>query len=267
MNSPAHGTNKTIYNSKEINPTINDLEKNSSSTDTNSPKSLIESPKEISFTNSPNPNSIEITPSKIIPDTREQYEYLLENNKRPTISKMDGKIHLIMGPMFSGKSTELLGQIRRYNIKKKKTIVIGFNMDNRYSTEEKVVTHDKIEYPCIKCIKLTDVIDKLYRFDVIGIDEGQFYPDLVEASEELSNMGKVVIIAALSGNFKREPFDVISKIISKCEIIQNVTAICFYCNSDANYTLRTTADEEELLIGGLDMYRPACRKCFLIRKH
>lgn len=177
--------------------------------------------------------------------------------------KNGGKIHLIIGPMFSGKSTELLRLVRRYNFKRKTTAVVAFELDSRYSNTEKVVTHDMYEYPAIKTGKISDIKERLMNYDVIGIDEGQFYPDLCEEVEELANMGKIVIISALSGNFKREPFEVIAKIIPKCETIQNVTAICFNCNDEANFTLRITKDQEEVVIGGDDMYKPSCRSCFM----
>ena len=172
-----------------------------------------------------------------------------------------GKLHLIIGPMFSGKSTELLRLIRRNNFKRKTTVVVAYELDNRYSSSEYVVTHDKHEYPAIKTGNLFDVIDKLMQYDVIGIDEGQFYPDIVEVCENLVDNGKIVIVSALNGNFKREPFEVISKLISKAETIQNITAICFNCNEEANYSLRISKDEREVVIGGDDMYKPSCRSC------
>jgi len=175
-----------------------------------------------------------------------------------------GSIHLIIGPMFAGKSTELLRQIRRYFHKKKSTVVVAYELDDRYTNLERITTHDRIEYPAIKTGKLEDVKEKLLGYDVIGIDEGQFYPDLNEVCEFLANNGKTVIVSALNGNFKREPFEVISRLISKCETIQNITSVCYNCGDDnANFTLRLTNDQREVVIGGDDMYKPACRTCFL----
>ena len=173
-----------------------------------------------------------------------------------------GKISIIIGPMFSGKSTELIRNIKRYSIKKKSTIVVAYEFDNRYSNDKKVVTHDKYEYPAIKSSNLSDILNTLLSYEVIGIDEGQFYPDLVNVCEELANKGKIVIISALSGNFKREPFEVISKILPKCESILNISAICFNCNEDAHYTLRISEDKDEIVIGGEEKYKPSCRECY-----
>ena len=173
-----------------------------------------------------------------------------------------GKISIIIGPMFSGKSTELIRNIKRYSIKKKSTIVVAYEFDNRYSNDKKVVTHDKYEYPAIKSSILTDILDTIINYEVIGIDEGQFYPDLVQVCEYLANIGKIIIISALSGNYKREPFDVISKILPKCESITNISAICFNCNEDAHYTIRISEEKDEVVIGGEDKYKPSCRNCY-----
>ncbi len=209
------------------------------------------------------------------PQSNESYKDSLSNsNESKNLSNLQtnlskqcsdfltyGKLHLIIGPMFSGKSTELLRLIRRNNYKKKTTVVVAYMFDDRYSASEVVVTHDKHEYPAIKTWNLLSIKDKLMQYDVIGIDEGQFYPDIVDVCEELVNCGKIVIVSALNGNFKREPFEVISKLLSKAETIQNITAICFNCNEDANYTLRLSSDEREVIIGGEDMYKPSCRSC------
>lgn len=176
----------------------------------------------------------------------------------------NGSIELIMGPMFSGKSTELLRKIRRYNYQKRSTVVVSYIFDTRYSkSEELVSTHDCHNYPAIKTGSLKPIKDKLMKYDVIGVDEGQFYPDLVEVVEELANIGKTVIISCLSGNFKREPFEAVTKLIPKCEKMQLLTAICSTCGSEATYTFRTIRNEDEVLIGGEESYKPVCRLCYM----
>lgn len=185
----------------------------------------------------------------------------IKSNSSIGKEKIYGKIHLILGPMFSGKSTELLRLVRRFYYKRKTTICVSYARDNRYSENDVVVTHDLTQYPAVKAKDIASIRDKIDQYDVIGIDEGQFYPDLVEQCEELCNMGKIVIIAALSGNFKRESFDTIARIIPKSDIIQNVNAICFDCNEEANFTLRLTNETSEVLIGGEESYKSACRAC------
>ena len=176
-------------------------------------------------------------------------------------SKNKGRIELILGPMFSGKSTRLIEVIRKYTYKAKKTIMIKFFGDKRYSEKSEVVTHDLIKYDSIDCKNLTDSFEVIKNYDVIGIDEGQFFPDLVEVSEKLAMLNKIVIISALNGDFRMEPFPVISRIISKADKIKLLKAYCFNCHKDAKFSLRIVQSNETVLIGAGEAYKPACRKC------
>ena len=172
-----------------------------------------------------------------------------------------GKIELILGPMFSGKSTRLIERIRKYVYKNKKTIMIKFIGDQRYSKKSEVVTHDLIKYDSIDCRNLTDSFDQLKDYDIIGVDEGQFFPDLVEVSEKLAQLNKTVIIAALNGDFRMEPFPVIARIIPKADKIKLLKAYCFNCHKDAKFSLRIVQSNETVLIGAGEAYKPACREC------
>lgn len=176
-----------------------------------------------------------------------------------------GKIHLILGPMFSGKSTELLRHIRRYNCKKLQTTVVAYAKDDRYITDNNkniLVTHDQNKHPALKAIKISEVKEEIMKYDVIGIDEGQFYEDLVEQCEELANKGKIIIIAALSSTYERKPWDQVAKLIPKCDSIQYITAICYNCSKDASFTARKSKETTEVIIGGSDIYIPCCRNCY-----
>ena len=173
----------------------------------------------------------------------------------------EGRIELILGPMFSGKSTRLIEIIRKYTYKAKKTILIKYYADKRYSDKSEVVTHDQIKYDSIDCKNLNDSYEMLKAYDVIGIDEGQFFPDLVEICEKLALLKKIVIIAALNGDFRMEPFPVISNIISKADKIKLLKAYCFNCHKDAKFSLRIVQSNETVLIGAGEAYKPACREC------
>ena len=109
---------------------------------------------------------------------------------------------------------------------------------------------------------LGEIYDVIKNYDVIGIDEGQFYSDVVNISEKLAYNGKIVIIAALSGNFKMEPFETVSKLISKADKIKLMKAYCFYCQKTAGFSLRTVCSDQEILIGAGEAYRPVCKKCY-----
>ena len=175
----------------------------------------------------------------------------------------EGKIELIIGPMFSGKSTRLIETIRKYVHKAKKTIMIKFIADKRYSEKSEVVTHDLIKYDSIDCKNLRDSIDIIKQYDVIGIDEGQFFPDLVEVCEELALLKKTIIIAALNGDFRMEPFPVVANLIPKADKIKLLNAYCFKCHKDAKFTLRIVQSNETVLIGAGEAYKPACRECHI----
>jgi len=102
----------------------------------------------------------------------------------------------------------------------------------------------------------------LDEFEVIAIDEAQFFSDIVEKSELFCNSGKIVIIAALDGTFERKPFGRILELIPLAEQVQKLSAVCFSCGKDACYTKRLSDCKEIELIGGEEMYKPVCRGCF-----
>jgi thymidine kinase len=188
---------------------------------------------------------------------------LIFNIQKMSQEADEGRIELIVGPMFSGKSTRLIGVIRKFTYKAKKTIMVKYFADKRFTEKSEIVTHDLLKYDSIECKNLREHFDKLKNYDIIGIDEGQFFPDLVEVCEELALMKKTVIIAALNGDFRMEPFPVIAKIIPKADKIKLLKAYCFNCHKDARFTLRIVQSNETVLIGAGEAYKPACRECHI----
>ena len=179
-----------------------------------------------------------------------------------SVDQEEGRIELIIGPMFSGKSTLLIEVIRKYIYKDKKTIMIKFQGDKKYSDKSEVVTHDLIKYDSIECNNLYDSFEKLKNYDIIGIDEGQFFPDLVEICEKLALLKKIVIVAALNGDFRMEPFPVVSKLISKANKVKLLKAYCFNCHKDAKFSSRIVNNNETVLFGAGETYKPVCRECY-----
>ncbi|KAH7816148.1 Thymidine kinase [Monocercomonoides exilis] len=172
-----------------------------------------------------------------------------------------GSIELIIGPMFSGKTTELIRRIRRHSLAKRNCIVIKYSKDRRYS-EDKLCTHDHFTYEAISCIKLKDIEDLVKDAEIIGIDEGQFYPDLVEFCEMQANSGKIVIVAALDGTFQRKRFNDVVDLIPLCESVEKLNAVCTVCGRAAAFTKRLVDDDSIELVGGAEVYTALCRKCF-----
>ena len=181
----------------------------------------------------------------------------------PPAVNQTGRIELIIGPMFAGKSTELLRRTRRYARTKKKVLVIKYKADTRYS-EDSVSTHDRIEHRAESCSELKEVDHLLDNVDVVAIDEGQFFPDLLSFADRVANSGRVVIIACLDADFLRAPFGDVCSLVARAELITKLTAVCNRCTADAAFTLRTTNATQQELIGGAEMYEPVCRSCHLL---
>ncbi|KAI6231384.1 Thymidine kinase, cytosolic [Aphelenchoides besseyi] len=177
-----------------------------------------------------------------------------ENNSR-------GSINLIVGPMFSGKTTELLRQCRRHTLAKRRVVIVKYKKDTRYD-DVMICTHDSLKMDGLRAIRLDDVWDKLMDSDVIGIDEGQFFEDVVEGAELLANRGKTVIVAALDGDYQRNQFESIAKLVPLAEKVEKITAVCQFCGHSASFTLRTIASDVREVIGGAEMYQAVCRRCY-----
>lgn len=172
-----------------------------------------------------------------------------------------GRIELIVGPMFAGKTTEMLRRVDRAELARKRVVVMKYSADNRYS-KNNVSTHDLQMRVAIPCSLLLPHIEECQNFDVIGIDEGQFFPDVVEFSETLANCGKTVIVAGLDGDFRRQPFGRVLDLISRSESLTKLTAICTETGGDACYTQRTIDSQDLEIIGGAEIYRAASRTSY-----
>ena len=172
-------------------------------------------------------------------------------------------ITLIIGPMFSGKTTLLLGYERRFRIAKQQVLLVKYSEDNRYSTNS-IVSHDGVSSTnqTFNTTKLSDISsDVLASVDTILIDEGQFFEDLHPFCE-LHGDSKQIIISGLSGDYKRQPFQPIADLIPLADTIQHCKGICASCGADAPYSKRLSAESSQKVIGGIDKYQPCCRKCF-----
>ncbi len=159
--------------------------------------------------------------------------------------------------MFSGKSTELIRRLKRYEIARYSCLIVKYAKDVRYD-HESIATHDQQTLKAMSTDKLKDLKVKLEDYDVIGIDEGQFFPDVVEFSEEMANKGKTVVIAALDGTFQRKAFTSILQLVPLAEHVMKLNAVCMNCFGEASFTKRISADKEvfiyKLLMSELPVY-------------
>ncbi|KAK0144046.1 Thymidine kinase, cytosolic [Merluccius polli] len=166
-----------------------------------------------------------------------------------------------MGMQSNSSSTELMRRVRRFQIAQYKCLVIKYAKDTRYS-ETGMATHDRSTMAAIPATRLADVYNLTLDVCVIGIDEGQFFPDTVEFCELMANLGKTVIVAALDGTFQRKPFGNILNLVPLAESVVKLNAVCMQCYKEAAYTKRLGAEQKVEVIGGADMYQSACRKCY-----
>ena len=180
-----------------------------------------------------------------------------------------GKLELILGNMFSGKSTEL---IRRINITKsinKRILIINYSEDNRYSTNS-IATHDKIKVDCLK-FKYLHTFDEniLEDYDSIFIDEAQFFIDLYPfVLNAVDNHHKHVVVSGLDGDINRNVFGEILKLIPICDNVIKLHAYCNKCNDGTLAPFTKKIDESSsviiLDIGGSDKYMPVCRHHYFL---
>lgn len=178
-----------------------------------------------------------------------------------------GKLTLVCGPMYAGKTSHL---IAKYEIHKAHAIVINFCDDNRYS-ETMLSTHDKLMIPCIKVRNLIDIentLEILLFKDVIKtifIDEGQFYSDLVpQVLKFLELWHKDVFVYGLDSDFRRNKFGSLLDLMPHADHVEKLRANCSKCFSknSAMYSYRLSSEENVVVIGNSN-YISLCRKCYI----
>ena len=176
-----------------------------------------------------------------------------------------GRLELIIGNMFSGKSTELIRRINREKSIKKKILVINFAGDNRYATNA-VATHDQAKVNCLKVTKLEELNQEFIKnYDSFFIDEGQFFKDLYDFTLKLVDVYKKhVVISGLDGDFNRNVFGDIIRLIPICDSVHKLTAYCNKCNDGtiAPFTKKISGGNTLIDIGGSSKYIPVCRYHF-----
>ena len=178
------------------------------------------------------------------------------------------KIELNIGPMYSGKSTELTRIVSTFDHTDKKTMLINHSLDSR--EEESVLsTHSNViknKY-ALKCDSLMKLIytNEFKNADVIGIDECQFFSDLLDFVKYVDKLdSKILIMSGLDGNFNREPFGQVLQCIPYCDSIKKLKAMCMNCNDGtlASFSKRIINNNSEIIIGNEESYIAVCRKCF-----
>jgi thymidine kinase len=174
-----------------------------------------------------------------------------------------GWIEVICGPMFSGKSEELIRRLRRAVIARKRVQVFKPVIDNRFS-EEHIVSHNDTRMRSEAVADATEILKKLdWRTQVVGIDESNFFGnDLVNVASQLADSGKQVLIAGLDTDYMGRPFHPMPELLTLAESITKTLAICMRCGNPAKHTQRLVESEELIVVGAGNMYEARCRRCF-----
>ncbi|MBZ5526606.1 MAG: thymidine kinase [Acidobacteriia bacterium] len=174
-----------------------------------------------------------------------------------------GWIEVIVGPMFSGKSEELIRRLRRAAIARQRVQIFKPKIDERYAADE-IVSHSGLGIPSEVAVKAEDVLAQVQpRTEVIGIDEAQFLgEELVNVCTKLADSGKRVIVAGLDTDYRGRPFEPMPRLLSVAEEITKLLAICVRCGNPAVHTQRLVESEELVVVGAGGMYEARCRRCF-----
>ena len=190
-----------------------------------------------------------------------------------------GYLELIIGPMFSGKTTELLEIYKKCKFCSIPVSIINHTCDKRYH-DTMVSSHDKIMAPCLQANNLNDIwlnngfiesgkqsdnyAHKLLRTsDVILINEGQFFTDLYEVVVDMLKNNKKVYVCGLDGDFERKKFGSILELISLCDKVTKLTSLCSICKDGTPgiFSMRLSEETEQTVVGD-ENYIPVCRKCY-----
>ncbi len=174
-----------------------------------------------------------------------------------------GWIEVIVGPMFSGKSEELIRRLRRAEIARQRVQIFKPIIDQRYSNSD-IVSHSGLEIRSDNVKTAEEVWDRVEpRTEVVGVDEAQFLgDDIVDVCVRLADMGKRVIVAGLDTDYLGRPFEPMPRMLAVAEEITKLLAICVRCGNPAVHTQRLFASEELIVVGATGMYEARCRRCF-----
>jgi thymidine kinase len=176
------------------------------------------------------------------------------------------ELHLILGPMFAGKTTTLINKAKEIIniVNKDEILIINHSSDIRYSENTFITSHDKIKIPCIAMSFLSTIFtltDDMSKIKYIFINEGQFFPDLFSIIKEILFKYKIrIYVCGLDGDYKQEPFPncKLLELISISSSVIKLHANCSYCKNSAPFTKRTINSSDVFLVGGSESYQPVC---------
>lgn len=181
--------------------------------------------------------------------------------------KSGGWLEVVCGPMFSGKSEEMIRRLRRAEIAGQRALIVKPRIDDRYDIGH-VVSHAGAKMRAVAVAAPADVPGLADGYDVVGIDEVQFFePEVVLAIDALVERGKRVVVAGLDQDFRGLPFGAMPELLCRAELVDKLQAVCHRCGGPATMTQRLVdgrpapADGATIVVGALDSYEARCRAC------
>ena len=177
--------------------------------------------------------------------------------------RKEGFLDLVVGSMFSGKTEYLIDIYNKFK-DEKKIFVINHNLDNRYDNNQ-IVSHNRNKIPVnMKTTNLSEIsLNSIDNYHIFIINEGQFFPDLIEFVQNLLNKKKHIYISGLDGDYKQEKFGQILDLIPICDNITKLKSICNICHEKKGIFSKRIVDlQQKILVGSEETYIPICRFCF-----
>jgi thymidine kinase len=174
-----------------------------------------------------------------------------------------GWMEVICGPMFSGKSEELIRRLRRAEIARQRVQIFKPGIDARYSSDH-IVSHSDLKIRSESVQTGAEVMARVdVRTEVIGIDEAQFLGmEIIDTALKLADMGKRIVIAGLDTDYLGRPFHPMPELLAVADEITKTLAICVQCGNPAKHTQRLVASEDLIVVGASGLYEARCRRCF-----
>jgi len=181
--------------------------------------------------------------------------------------RQGGWLEVICGPMFSGKSEEMIRRLRRAEIAGRRVVIFKPRIDDRYDAVD-VVSHAGVRMRGVPVSSVAEIAERAHGFDVVGIDEVQFFEtSVVGCALELADAGVRVVAAGLDQDFRRLPFGPIPELLSHAEFVDKLQAVCHRCGGPATTTQRLVDGRpapysgETVLVGAAEQYEARCRGC------
>jgi thymidine kinase len=178
-----------------------------------------------------------------------------------------GWLEVICGPMFSGKSEEMIRRLRRAEIAGQRVVIFKPRIDDRYDASD-VVSHAGIRMRGVPVAGVAELVERARGFEVVGIDEIQFFePEIVGAALALADAGRRVVAAGLDQDFRRQAFGVMPELLAHAEFVDKLQAVCHRCGGPATTTQRLVDGRPApysgatIVVGANEQYEARCRDC------